>query len=154
MYLDGRTRTMTGVVATAEVDINASPQKVWKALTDPKKIAKYMMGAEVATDWRPGSPITWKGEWQGRPYEDKGEVVEFRPAERLKVTHFSPLSGQPDEPSSYHTVVYDLAERDGTTHVSLRQDNNSNEEEAEHSARSWQTMLDGLKGVVEGSARS
>jgi uncharacterized protein YndB with AHSA1/START domain len=151
---DERTRTMTGVVATAEVDINAGAQQVWSALTDPKKIAKYMMGAEVSTDWRPGSAITWKGEYQGRSYEDKGEVVEFRPAKRLMVTHFSPLSGQPDEPSNYHTVVYDLAERDGKTHLSLSQDNNASEEEAQHSASNWQMMLDGLKNVVEGSPRS
>jgi uncharacterized protein YndB with AHSA1/START domain len=142
---------MTGVVATAEVDINASAQDVWTALTDPEKIAKYMMGARVKTDWRPGSAITWKGEWQGRAYEDKGQIVEFRPTKCLKVTHFSPLSGQPDEPSNYHTVTYEIAERDGRSHVSLSQDNNASEQEAQHSASNWQMMLDGLKGIVEES---
>jgi hypothetical protein len=34
------------------------------------------MGADVETDGKPGSPITWKGEYQGKPYEDKGELVE------------------------------------------------------------------------------
>ena len=142
---------MTGAVATAQVDINASAQQVWGALTDPEEIAKYMMGAHVQTDWQPGSEITWKGEYQGRAYEDKGEILEFRPPQRLKVTHFSPLSGQPDEPTNYHTVTYDLAERNGKTRVSLSQDNNASEDEAKHSAGNWQMMLDGLKSVVEES---
>ncbi len=142
---------MAGAVATAEVDINASAQEVWAALTDPEKIAKYMMGARVRTDWQPGSEITWTGEYQGRSFEDKGEVLEFRPTQRIKVTHFSPLSGQQDEPSNYHTVTYELVQRDTGTHVSLSQDNNASAAEAKHSAGNWQMMLDGLKSVVEAS---
>ena len=142
---------MTGAVATAQVEINASAQQVWAALTDPEQIAKYMMGARVQTDWRPGSSITWTGEYQGEPFEDKGEVLEFRPARRIKVTHFSPLSGEPDEPSNYNTVTFDLTESNGRTRVWLSQDNNATEEEARHSARNWQMMLDGLKDLVEES---
>src|SRR3712207_7239681 len=48
--------------------------------------------------WRPGSPITWSGEWQGHAFEDKGEVLEVEPPHRLVVTHFSPMSGQQDVP--------------------------------------------------------
>jgi Activator of Hsp90 ATPase homolog 1-like protein len=65
------------------------------------------------------------------------------------VTHFSPLSGQEDVPENYHTVSYDLRERDGVTHVMLRQDNNATAEEAEHSAKNWEMMLDGLRRHVE-----
>jgi uncharacterized protein YndB with AHSA1/START domain len=140
---------MSGAVASAQVEINASAQQVWAALTDPEEIAKYMMGARVRTDWRPGSPITWSGVYQGKSFEDKGEILECRPAQRLRVTHFSPLSGQRDEPSNYHTVTYDLTERNGRTRVSLSQDNNASEDEASHSASTWKTMLDGLKDIVE-----
>jgi uncharacterized protein YndB with AHSA1/START domain len=140
---------MTGLVATADVSINAPAQEVWAALTDPDMIARYMMGSKVETDWRPGSPITWSGEYEGKTYQDKGEVVEVEPAHSLIVTHFSPLSGQPDEPQNYHTVRYELDEHDGHTHVSLTQDNNGSPDEAEHSAKNWSMMLDGLKKVVE-----
>ena len=91
----------------------------------------------------------WKGEYEGKKYEDKGEIVEVEPERRLKVTHFSPLSGQDDNPENYHTVLYEL-ERDGErTRVSLTQDNNSSEEAAEHSRANWEKMLAGLKEVVE-----
>src|SRR5689334_9363730 len=88
-------KPMTGKIATAAVDIAAAPQRVWKALTDPDEIETYMFGSRVETDWQPGSPIVWRGEYEGRRFEDKGKVLEVEPAQRLTVTHFSPLSGQP-----------------------------------------------------------
>lgn len=142
---------MTDYIATAEVEIDASPERVWAALTDPEQIKEYMFGSQVVTDWKQGSPIVWKGEYEGKEYEDKGEIVEIEPERRLKVTHFSPLSGQEDRPESYHTVLYELEEREGRTHVSLRQDNNSSEEAAEHSRANWEKMLSGLKQVAERS---
>jgi len=136
-------------VAIATIEIDSSPGDVWTALTEPEQIEKYMFGSQVVTDWQPGSPIVWKGEYEGKKYEDKGEIVEVEPERRLKVTHFSPLSGQEDIPENYHTVLYEL-ERDGErTRVSLTQDNNSSEEAAEHSRANWEKMLAGLKEVVE-----
>jgi uncharacterized protein YndB with AHSA1/START domain len=142
---------VTDHVATAEIEVDASLARVWNALTDPEHIKQYMFGSQVVTDWKQGSPIVWKGEYEGKQYEDKGEIVEIEPERRLKVTHFSPLSGEEDRPENYHTVLYKLEERDGTTRVSLTQDNNSSEEAAEHSQANWEKMLAGLKQVVEGS---
>jgi uncharacterized protein YndB with AHSA1/START domain len=142
---------MTDHVAAAEIEIEESPAKVWAALTDPEQIKQYMFGSEVVTEWKPGSPIVWKGEYEGKTYEDKGEIVEIEPERRLKVTHFSPSSGQEDRPENYHTVLYELEERDGTTRVSLSQDNNPSKEAAEHSRANWEKMLAGLKEVVEAS---
>jgi uncharacterized protein YndB with AHSA1/START domain len=140
---------VTDHVATAEVEIAASPANVWAALTDPEQIKEYMFGSQVITDWKEGSPIVWKGEYDGKKYEDKGQIVEVEPQRRLKVTHFSPLSGQEDRPENYHTLLYELEERGGRTHVSLSQDNNPSKEAAEHSRENWEKMLVGLKQVVE-----
>jgi len=108
-----------------------------------------MFGSEVRTDWKPGSPITWKGEFEGKAFEDKGEIISFEPGRRLEVTHFSPLTGQDDRPENYHRVRYELQPANGGTVVRLTQDNSSSAEEAEHSGATWQMMLDGLKKVVE-----
>ena len=140
---------MVGHVAIAETEIDASPDQVWSALTDPEQIKQYMFGSQVETDWQPGSPIVWKGEYEGKQYEDKGEIVEIEPERRLKVTHFSPLGGQEDVPENYHTLLYELEAQDGKTRVSLSQDNNPSEEAAEHSRANWEQMLTGLKQVVE-----
>lgn len=140
---------MTGYVATAETDIDATRSEVWRALTDPDEIQKYMFGSKVETDWKPGSRITWKGEYEGQKYEDRGEILEVEPERRLKLTHFSPLGGEEDAPENYHTLIYELEERDGKTRVSLSQDNNKSEEAAEHSRANWDKMLAGLREVVE-----
>jgi len=50
---------------------------------------------------------------------------------------------------SYHTLTYELSETTGGTHISLSQDNNASEEEAEHSKGMWTSLLDGLKKTVE-----
>ena len=142
---------MANIVATAETDISASPVRVWSALTDPAQIKRYMFGSQVETDWKPGSAIMWNGEYQGTTYQDKGEVIEVEPQRRLVVTHFSPMSGQPDVPENYHTLTYVLEPRGEGTHLSLSQDNNASEEEAAHSRDNWATMLSALKNVVEGS---
>jgi uncharacterized protein YndB with AHSA1/START domain len=140
---------MTGYVATAETEISASPKQVWEVLTDPEQIKKFMFGAEVKTDWQPGSPIVWQGVYEGKEYEDKGEILEVDPGRLLKVTHYSPLTGQPDVPENYHTLTYELAERGTSTHLSLSQDNNASEEEAEHSRGMWEMLVKGVKEAAE-----
>ena len=83
----------TGHVAEAKVDIDAPPQEIWDALIEPDRVEQYMFGTRLRTDWEVGTPITWSGEWQGKSYRDKGEILEFEPEARLKYSHYSPLSG-------------------------------------------------------------
>jgi len=136
-------------VARASTNIRASAAAIWDALTTPEKIKQYMFGTTVTSDFREGSPITWKGEWEGRPYEDKGEILKAIPNRRLQYTHFSPLAGLPDQPENYHTVTVDLAEKDGETAVSLAQNNNPTDEARQHSEKNWSMMLEGLKKMLE-----
>jgi uncharacterized protein YndB with AHSA1/START domain len=138
------------LVATASITVNASPTDVWNALVTPAEIKQYMFGTTVVSDWREGSAITWKGEWQGRAYEDRGVILQFKPARLLQYTHFSPLSGLPDTPESHHTVTIELTADGEGTRVALSQDNNATEQEREHSEKNWGMMLAGLKKVVEG----
>jgi len=143
---------MTDHVAVAETEINASRDEVWDALTDPEQIEKYMFGSRVETDWKQGSHITWKGEYEGKSYEDRGKIIEIEPPSRLKLTHFSPMSGKDDLPENHHTLLYELEGDDGRTTLRLSQGNNASPEEAEHSRTNWQQMLSGLKEVVEGGS--
>ena len=108
-----------------------------------------MVGTEVSSDWQVGSPITWRGEMDGRPYEDKGEILAVEEPTRLSMTHYSPLMGQADEPENYHTVTYDLTGDDDRTTVELSQDGNDSAEQAEQFSANWQGMLDSLKTTVE-----
>ena len=141
-----------GYEALNKVTINAPKAEVWDALTNPEKVKKYMHGTEMSTDWKEGSPITWTGEWQGKPYQDKGEALEVEPKRVLKYTHWSPMGGSEDRPENYHTVTYELAGGDGTTTLTLTQDNNASPEEADKMATdNWGPVLNGLKETIERS---
>jgi uncharacterized protein YndB with AHSA1/START domain len=137
-------------VATASTTIDAPASKVWEAITKPELIKKYMFGTDVVSDWKVGSPIVYKGVWQGKPFEDKGQILEVVPEKRLVSTHWSPTSGVPDLPENYHKVTYRLSENDGKTEVTILQDNNASEEEKSHSEENWRTVLQGLKQILEG----
>ena len=138
-----------GLVAKASIVINAPVGKVWNALINPDVIKQYMFGTTLVSDWREGSPIVWKGEWQGKKYEDKGVILQLKPKRLIQYSHFSPLSGKPDTPENYHTVTIEIVSDEAATAVSLSQDNNENEEERKHSEKNWQMMLEGLKKLLE-----
>ena len=136
-------------VAHAEVNIDAPDIKVWNALVNPQAIKEYMFGTNVVSDWREGSSITWKGEWQGKRYEDKGKILQLKSRQKIQYSHFSPLAGLPDNPENYHTVTIELSPEGKQTHVSLTQDNNASEQERAESEKNWEMMLTGLKKFVE-----
>jgi uncharacterized protein YndB with AHSA1/START domain len=142
------------LVARATITIAAEPGEVWDALVDPVAIKQYMFGATVESDWRPGSPIVWRGEWQGRTYEDKGRILRLQPGESLQYAHFSPLSGAPDEPGNYHTVTVDLSAEGPGTRVDLAQDGSATAEARDHSEQNWSAMLSALKQYVESRRRA
>jgi uncharacterized protein YndB with AHSA1/START domain len=137
------------LIAKATVTIAMPTKKVWDALVNPAAIKQYFFGTTVVSDWRVGSPIIWKGEWQGKSYEDKGSILQYEPGRTLQYSHFSPLSGLPDKPENYHTVTIELSAGKDQTKVILSQDNNATEEERAHSEQNWGMMLAALKKFLE-----
>lgn len=139
-----------GFAAIKTMTIDAPRAAVWDALTNPAKVKQYMHGTNITTDWKVGSPIAWKGEWKGKPYVDKGTVLECEPERLLKHTHWSPMGGSEDKPENYQTVTYELIEDGGKTTLTLTQDNNASQDEADKMAEdNWGPMLQALKETAE-----
>jgi uncharacterized protein YndB with AHSA1/START domain len=136
-------------IAKVTIRINASVTKVWDAIINPSLIKQYLFGTEVVTDWQVGSPIIYKGIWQGKAYEDKGRVLQIEPEKLLVSTFWSSLSGLADIPENYKTVAYELSVEGAATRLTLTQDNNDSPEEANHSEQNWKMVLDGIKKLVE-----
>ena len=137
-------------IAKATATIHTPVSKVWQALVNPDIIKQYLFDTDVISDWKVGSPITYRGEWQGKPFEDKGKILKVEPEKLLMSTHWSPLSGVPDIPENYHTVTYNLLDKGDSTEVTITQDNNASEEEKEHSEQNWKAVLEGMKKLLEG----
>jgi uncharacterized protein YndB with AHSA1/START domain len=138
-----------GLIARASITINAPIHKVWDALVNPDKIKQYMFGTNAVSDWKEGSPIAWKGEWEGKKYEDRGVILKLEPGHMIQYSHYSSLTGQPDLPENYHIVTIELSGKGKQTHVSLQQANNATEEAREHSENNWNMILEGMKKLLE-----
>jgi uncharacterized protein YndB with AHSA1/START domain len=135
--------------ARAAVTVNAPAEKVWRALTDPALIKQYLFGTDAESDWKPGSPIRYRGVWEGKPYEDKGTILKAVPGKILQSTFWSAASGRPDTPENYYTVTQRLREKGGATTLDLTQENCPSREDAEHSAANWSAVLGKLKELLE-----
>jgi uncharacterized protein YndB with AHSA1/START domain len=139
----------TNLTATGSILVAAPPAAVWRTLVDPELVSQAFFGARVETDWQPGSSITFSGEWQGRRFRDHGEILDAEPGQFLRFTHFSPLSGVPDEPENYHVVTFELKPAEDDTRVTLTQSNAGSDEERMHSEAIWAQVLAAIKQAAE-----
>ncbi|MGV9013136.1 MAG: SRPBCC family protein [Flavobacteriales bacterium] len=133
-------------VAYAQLHMDATPEAVWHGLTDPEAISQYMMGAQVASDWKEGSSITWSGEFNGKAYADTGKVLQVEHGKLLRYSH---SSGGSKSTGEEHVVNIELHARGKGTEVMLTQDNNATGEAQLQAEKNWEAMLQGLKKVVE-----
>ena len=146
---------MSEPTVTVSISIHAPAKEVWEALTDPDDIKKYFMGATVKTDWQVGSPITWSGDWKGKAYQDKGEILAFEPEKKLSYSHWSPMGGTDDVPQNYHVVTITLHQAGAHTDVTLAQSNlkggitAADREHRGEYEKNWNSVLQGLKATVE-----
>jgi len=136
--------------ATVTIEINADAAAVWKALTDPAIIKQYFFGTNVVTDWKKGSPIYFRGEWEGKAYEDKGTILDIAPEKFVQYNYWSSMSGTPDLPEHYATIRYELTRKGTMTVLSIVQDGIASEEQIKHSEENWRLVIGGMKKLVEG----
>ena len=136
-------------IATSAITIGTKPERVWSVITDPIATKEFMFGTVVVTKWTVGGPIRWRGTWEGRDYEDKGEILELEPGRRLVTTHFSPLTGQDDVPENYHTLTWTLEEAGDSTRLTLAQDNNDSPDAAAQSQGMWDGLVQSVKAIAE-----
>jgi uncharacterized protein YndB with AHSA1/START domain len=136
-------------VAKAEININASKAKVWDALINPVMIKKYFFGTDCTSDWKAGSKISFRGVWDGKEYEDKGNILKIEPEKYLEYNYWSSFSGTQDVPENYAIVTYSLSNESGFTKLTITQDSVPNEDSKKHSEENWKMVLEGLKKLLE-----
>ena len=138
------------LTATMSIVVDAPAARVWEALTDPAQVKQYMWGSEVVSNWTQGSPLIYRGVWEGKPFEDKGTILEIDPPRLLRTNYFSPLSGKPDVPENYAEVTYALAPEDGGTRLTVTQSNIPDEAGKAQSEGNWNMVLESIKKLIEG----
>jgi uncharacterized protein YndB with AHSA1/START domain len=142
-------RMKNDITGTASVEIHAPVQKVWEALTTPEIIKEYFFGTDAISDWKIGSPLIFKGEWQGKHYEDKGTILDNEENRLLRYSYWSSMSGIEDKPENYVIVTYELLEKNGNTMLTVIQENIPDEKMKAHSEENWKKVLAELKDLLE-----
>ena len=126
-------------------------------LTHPDFTRQYMFGCEPITDWKPGSPLIWRGATNGIVYV-KGSITKIETGQLLQYTTFNPNAADHyvDTPSNYVTVTLRLLEEKGArtqTKLSVTQGDFSlvadGERRHRDSERNWRTVLAKIKEVSE-----
>lgn len=139
----------TALSATVRIEIDADIAAVWNALTNPDYIRLYLFGTTTLSEWKVGSPITFRGVWEGKEYEDKGVILAMDEPVLFRYSYWSSFSGTDDIPENYAIISYNLYWRKNGTLLLLRQENIRSEKAREHSEQSWGMILKKLKELVE-----
>lgn len=141
---------MASFTARKSTVINASAEQIWRALTDPETVKKIMWGTEITSDWKVGSPITYKGIWEGRTFEDTGIILEIVPNQILKTTYRSTSYFVISDHAGPATITYHITpESCGQTKISITQDQIISRITAEYSEDSWGVALGTMKKLLE-----
>ena len=139
------------------ISLNAPISVVWDALVNPNKTKIYMFGCETVSDWKVGSPLLWRMNYEGKEMIPvKGFILEIEPYKILKYTVIDPTASYPDIPENYLNVTYELAEQNGETTFTVSQDGFETAAEGEkrykdvyNNGEGWNPILVQIKNLVE-----
>ncbi|MCC7466471.1 MAG: SRPBCC domain-containing protein, partial [Saprospiraceae bacterium] len=96
-----------------------------------------------------GSPVFFRGEWEGKSYEDKGTVLQYQPEKMLRYDYFSSWSDLEDRPEHYQIITSRVKPKGNSTVITLLQQNIDTLEKKVHSVQTWGALLDDLKKLME-----
>jgi uncharacterized protein YndB with AHSA1/START domain len=129
-----------------EIYIKTTPERLWEAITDPEMRSKYNFGAQVSSDWTPGSRYEMSHPGAGVVLGE-GENLEVEPPRRLVQSMVALWS---DEVKNEGTsrVTWEIEPigdscRLTVTHDQLREDANN------ELYGGWPMILSGLKTLLE-----
>jgi uncharacterized protein YndB with AHSA1/START domain len=148
---------MGKLVVKNSIDIRAHAENVWDALVNPEQTKKYMFGCEAISEWKIGSPLIWKGSYEGKEMVFvKGSILDIQPNKLLKYTIIDPNSAMPDIPENYLNVTYQLLDNNGKTNLTVVQDGFESAAEGEkrykevyNNGEGWNPILIQIKQLAE-----
>ena len=105
------------------VTVGAAPSVLWRMLTDPELIPRWMWDEElrVIADWRVGGSIVFRGVLHGIRFENRGTITEYEPEHLFEYNYWSTLSRArlPESPDNTSTVRFVLAPQEAGTCLTL-----------------------------------
>jgi uncharacterized protein YndB with AHSA1/START domain len=142
-----------GKISKSSVIIKTIKSKVWKAITDPDFVKQWQYGSQLFTDWKVGSSIVFRTEWEGQIFEQHGKILEIQENEYVIYDLFAPRPGLEDKPENYFIMKYILKEHGNETELEIVQEDNRNVEGQDDSTQETEeaenSILNELRKVAE-----
>jgi uncharacterized protein YndB with AHSA1/START domain/DNA-binding transcriptional ArsR family regulator len=126
--------------------IQATPERVWKALTDADVTAEYWAEHCNVSDWQVGS--TWEHQrTDGSAIADLvGTVLEAAPPTRLVITRAGPNEERPGGPGR---VTFDIEPHGDIVRLTVTHENLTDDDEHVSVSAGWPSVLANLKTFLE-----
>jgi uncharacterized protein YndB with AHSA1/START domain/DNA-binding transcriptional ArsR family regulator len=145
---EGNLMTSTAAPAfVSAVYIRATPEAIWRAITETDYTLRYYYGSAIETDWRPGSPyrMTIDGELQ-----IEGQIVEANPPNRLVQT-FHAVWDEEVKADAPTRVTWEIEDAmPGVSKVTVIHDGLvAGSSTLEQVSGGWPYILSGLKTLLE-----
>lgn len=132
--------------------INASPARIWDALTNIQQMQSWMgeseMKIEVFTDWVEGHSFVVKG-FHHVPFVNKGQVLHFDPHRHLAYSHLSSVSHLPETPENQTIFDFRLEPSGNATNLIVTASVFPTEAIYRHVDFYWRVTIGILKSFVE-----
>ena len=137
-----RSRTFTLYIA-------ATPDRVWRALTEPSETRRYFMGLAVESTFAPGSPIVFRTTQGPVPDALHGSILHAVPNRELIHNLYT---GVGHEQEAHCWLTWELAAASPSlTRTSLTCDDVDPRPDPERD-EAWSRIISGLKTVLETGA--
>ena len=140
---------MSTLVIEKSVEINAAPEVVFAALTDPERITDYYPLDAVHSERKAGGSIIFAGEYADRPFTDYGTIEVFDAPREFRYRYWSDNHGTERTPENHMTIQYLLEEAGGRTLLRLRHHNLLTNERHSMMSGVWDYLLALLKSYAE-----
>ena len=128
--------------------INASPERVWRAITDGDETVQYYYGTRVNSDWNVGSRVSY--DYPDGKVAADGEVIECDPPNRLETTFHARWDPEVEAEGPIRHV-WELAAEDGQTKLTVTSKGlKKGSKNAEGFGSGIIYIVSGLKTFVEG----
>jgi hypothetical protein len=115
----------------------------------PEFVKQWQYGSQLLTDWKIGSEIKFKTEWEGTIFEQWGKVLDIRQNELIKYSLFAPRPDLEDNPENYFVMSYILTAGNGQTKLEIIQEDNRPGAVQEAPQGEEHPILQGLKQIAE-----
>lgn len=146
-------------IVSNQIIINAPRETVWDWMVSGDKTKQYMFGCETVSDWEPGSPLLWVGEYEGKEMTFvSGFILQIEEPELLSYGVIDPNASYEKTLVNHLRVTYVLEQKGDGTLLSVFQDGFEEAADGEkrfievsNNGLGWQPLLDEIKRLIEGA---